>query len=172
MDFIAAQSQSDTLNGAGSVGSLSEGDDFQRSPVKQAEHELKDMQQQIESYNVMSQQLVSQHKMAIKKLSDMDQQIKDLNGLLEQERAFVESKTKEIKERKEKLQVLKNDKKFDPFTKDDPFDRDDPFEALVSKAPLPEDDPFNPSSTSTAPSKFISPSNDPFAANLNFGNLF
>lgn len=51
---------------------------------------------------------------------------------------------------------------FDPFADDDPFDGDDPFKSDEPNLVLPEDDPFNPSS-STASSGFIIAQNDPFA---------
>lgn len=168
MDLITPQTSNldplvETLNGAGSLGSLSEGSDSSRNPVKQAEDELKNMQQQIESYNVMYQQLISQQKMAIKKLAEMDEKIKETNKSLEQERSFVETKEKEIKEMRDKLELMKSDENFDPFASEDPFDRDDPFKSLNSKVPLPEDDPFNPKSSSAIISAFAAPSNDPFA---------
>lgn len=58
--------------------------------------------------------------------------------------------------------VFDSSTNFDPFADDDPFDGDDPFKSEEPNLVLPEDDPFNPSS-STASSGFIIAQNDPFA---------
>lgn len=51
---------------------------------------------------------------------------------------------------------------YDPFANDDPFDGDDPFKAENINVALPEDDPFNPSSSTAAPGGFNSAFDDPF----------
>uniref|UniRef100_A0A6G1S9J1 Epidermal growth factor receptor substrate 15-like 1 n=1 Tax=Aceria tosichella TaxID=561515 RepID=A0A6G1S9J1_9ACAR len=81
----------------------------QQSLVKQKEAELKEMQNQIESYNQMVTQLFSQREMAVKRLSDMDIQIQELNRLLEAERISVEAKDRELKSKRTKLQALKSE---------------------------------------------------------------
>lgn len=53
---------------------------------------------------------------------------------------------------------------FDPFADDDPFDGDDPFKGEDLNPVLPEDDPFNPTSSS-ASAGFNLAHNDPFAPN-------
>lgn len=136
------------------------------SAVKKAEDDLKEMQKQIESYDLFLQQLASQQKMASKKLNDMDEHIKELNKTLERERLELDAKEKEVKEKKAKFQSSKNEEAFDPFANVDPFDGDDPFKSEETNLTLPEDDPFNPSSTRGA-SSVIEPvsigiNSDPF----------
>jgi len=100
---------SETLNGSELRGSFSEGLDQQRSLVKEKEAELKEMQDQVESYNQMIKQLASQRELAVKKLADMDRQIEELNRVLETERLHVEAKDKELKTKRTQLQTLKNE---------------------------------------------------------------
>lgn len=175
MDLINFQnlsaSKTEGLDPLGSTGTLSTSSDGQEGrTLKQAEEELKSMQQQIESYNLMYQQLINQQKMAAKKLTEMDEKIRDRNKEIEEERVFVGNKEKEVKERREKLKILKEDQNFDPFAADDPFDGDDPFTSASATVALPEDDPFNPSSSARNLPAFISPADDPFApsAGLSF----
>lgn len=52
---------------------------------------------------------------------------------------------------------------YDPFANDDPFDGDDPFKAENINVALPEDDPFNPTSSNATSSGFNSAFDDPFA---------
>lgn len=284
----SASGSSETLNEADLRGSFGEGLDQQKSLVKQKEAELKEMQDQIESYNQMVKQLASQREMAVKKLSDMDNQIDELKRILETERLQVEAKDKELKTKRTQLQTLKNEENelkekfnaykqelnnasenltdtqlhekqiktklmelqqfltttkaaiddiekaitikdtiklsalcsqtltppplsinalltngmksnesrsvpgsarsfdqqqahfndnspfdisanFDPFAGEDPFDGQDPFKSEEPNLALPEDDPFNPSSS--AASGFTLAQNDPFAPqpSHNFG---
>lgn len=279
---VSFDGSSETISETDLKGSFGEGLDQQRSIVKQKEAELKEMQDQIESYNQMVKQLASQREMAVKKLSDMDTQIEELNKILEAERLHVEAKDRELKKKRTQLQTLKNEENelkekfntykrdlstttenlsnsqlnekqvktklaeleqfltmtnaaiddiekaiaikdtiklsalssqlvtppplsintllmngskssiatspvpgqptqnsnndnndpifdsstnFDPFADDDPFDGDDPFKSEDHNLVLPEDDPFNPSST-TASSGFIIAQNDPFAPQM------
>lgn len=81
----------------------------QQPIVVQKEAELKEMQNQIESYSQMVKQLTSQREMAVKKLADMDSQIQELNKILEVERLQVETKDQELKSKRTKLQALKNE---------------------------------------------------------------
>lgn len=164
MDFIT-QTAIPIGSNPDSFGSKSSFSDSEKSDaVNQAEAELKEMQKQIESYNLLLTQLSSQQKMAIKKLADMDEQIKELNKTLERERSEVTQKQKEIQERRAKLQNFMSDEDFDPFAGADPFDGNDPFKADDVNLTLPEDDPFNPSSASKITTKsIVTTSDDPFA---------
>lgn len=68
--------------------------------------------------------------------------------------------------------VFDSSTNFDPFADDDPFDGDDPFKSEEPNFVLPEDDPFNPSSSTTSRG-FIVAQNDPFALqNPNRGGGF
>lgn len=159
------------------------------SIVKQKEAELKNMEAQIESYNQMVKQLATQREMAIKRLSEMDQQIEELNKAIAGEKLQVEAKDEELKSKRSQLQTLQlhasktqtskpqtlqsqplqsqtlTGTEFDPFANDsDPFAGDDPFKSEeVGAATVPEDDPFNPSSSSTASGGFNLAQYDPFA---------
>lgn len=107
---VSSADSCETLNAEVDLGgSLGEGLDQQRSIVKQKESELKEMQEQIESYNQMVKQLASQREMAVKKLADMDIKIEELNRILETERIHVEAKDKELKTKRTQLQTLKNE---------------------------------------------------------------
>lgn len=102
---------------------MSESSDQQMSVVKQKEIELKEMQDQIESYNQMVIQLASQREMAVKKLVDMDTQIEELNKILETQRVQVEAKDKDLKTKRSQLQTLKNEEnelkeKFDEYKRE------------------------------------------------------
>lgn len=81
----------------------------QSSLVKQKESELKEMQDQIESYNQLINQLTSQREIAAKKLIDMDCQINELTKVLESERLIVEGKDNEVKTKRSQLEYLKKD---------------------------------------------------------------
>lgn len=169
MEFITQTSTpiGSTADGLGQTdlrSNLNDNSAEKSNAVNQAEAELKEMQKQIESYNLLLTQLASQQKMAVKKLADMDEHIRELNKTLEQERAEVNQKQKEINDRKTKLQNFKNDEDFDPFANADPFDGNDPFQTEEVNLALPEDDPFNPSSTANVSSKpLATTSDDPFA---------
>lgn len=102
----SSETINDTSEPKGSFGDFS---DQQKSLVKQKESKLKEMQDQIESYNQMVKQLASQREMAVKKLADMDTQIKELTKILEKERLQVEAKDKELKTKRTQLQTLKNE---------------------------------------------------------------
>lgn len=147
--------------------SLEDNFEYHRNLVKTKEDELKDIQQQIESYDNMFKQLVTQKKMAVKKLADMDVQIKELNKQIKRELAEVESKEKQLQEKRSQLQIEHQDQHFDPFAGSDPFEGEDPFKSENINVTLPEDDPFNPaSSTNPANTAFTTLSqNDPFSFN-------
>lgn len=81
----------------------------QQPSVVQKEAELKEMQNQIESFNQMVKQLTSQREMAVRKLAEMDQQIQELTKVLEVERIQVDAKDQELKSKRTKLQTLKNE---------------------------------------------------------------
>lgn len=97
------------LGDTSSIGSGGSNLEQQQSLVRQKEAELKEMQNQIESYNQMVTQLTSQREMAVKRLSDMDIQIQELNRMLEAERLTVEAKDQELKSKRTKLQALKSE---------------------------------------------------------------
>lgn len=106
---VSSANSSETLNDSDLRNSHGEGLDMQRSLVKQKETELKEMQEQIETYNQMVKQLASQREMAVKRLADMDTQIAELNMILERERSLVEAKDRELKTKRTQLQTLKNE---------------------------------------------------------------
>lgn len=106
---VSSAGSSETISEADYKGSFSDHLDQQRSLVKQKELELKEMQEQIESYNKMVKQLTSQREIAVKKLSDMDIQIQGLSRMLETERQQVEVKDQELKSKRTQLQTLKNE---------------------------------------------------------------
>lgn len=106
---VSFDGSSETINELDSKTSSGEGLDKQTSLVKQKEAELKEMQNQIESYNQMVKQLASQREMAVKRLADMDSQIEELKKTLEIERLQVEAKDKELKTKRSQLQTLKNE---------------------------------------------------------------
>lgn len=83
--------------------------ELQKSLVKQKETELKEMQDQIESFNQMVKQLTSQRELAIKRLADMDVKIKEMTAILETERKQVDEKDQELKSKRTQLQTLKNE---------------------------------------------------------------
>lgn len=246
------------------------------SLLEKKEKQLKEVQDQIESYNRMVKVLTSQREAAVKVLNDMDMKVNTLTKELEVERVKVEAKDRELKTKRTQLQKLRdeenvlkdkynlvkseldstvenlsstqlnetqvrskiqelqefltttnaaiddieksisikdtiklsalcnqplappplsinnlltnglkpistagnvtssqtvenqtvdpmfNDSNFDPFANEDPFDGDDPFKTEEANLVLPEDDPFNPSSSS-ASSTLINTQNDPFA---------
>lgn len=121
---VSSANSSETINDFSEhKASFGDSSDQQKSPVKQKESELKEMQDQIESYNQMVKQLASQREMAVKKLADMDTQIKELTNILETERLQVEAKDKELKTKRTQLQTLKNEEselkeKFTNFKED------------------------------------------------------
>ena len=171
MDLTNTEFTSDGLMMAQNEGlsvSLCDNIDDLKDPVKIAENELKEMQQQIESYNALYQQLLSQQKMATKKLSEISSKIAETNKLLEEERAFVGAKEKEVNEKSKKLKALKDDENFDPFVSEDPFGKEDIFQVNNTNVSLAEDDPFNPTSSSVVQSGFTPSPNDPFAPNSRF----
>lgn len=116
MDSVLANQQgtssagsTETVNDSDIRGSYGDGLNQQGSLVKQKEAELKEMQDQIESYNQMVKQLTSQREMAVKKLADMDHQIAELTRILETERVQVEAKDKELRSKRGQLETLKNE---------------------------------------------------------------
>lgn len=100
---------SETINESDLRGSFGDGLNQKGSSVKQKEAELKEMQDQIESYNQMVKQLTSQREMAVKKLAEMDHQIAELTRILETERVQVDAKDKELRSRRSQLETLKNE---------------------------------------------------------------
>lgn len=256
------------------------------SLLERKEKQLKEVQDQIESYNRMVKVLASQRESAVKVLSDMDSRIAKLTKELEMERVKVEAKDRELKTKRTQLQKLRDEENilkekynlgkkeldstaenltssqlnesqvkskiqelqefltttnaaiddiekaisikdtiklstlcnqpltppplsinslltngintnpmgnpttsmnagqyahdnprhinensnslfddqanFDPFANEDPFDGEDPFKTEEADLALPEDDPFNPTSTS-ASNTLINAQNDPFA---------
>lgn len=100
---------SETINESDLRGSYGDGLNQPGSLVKQKETELKEMQDQLESFGQMFKQLTSQGEMAVKKLADMDHQIAELTRILETERVQVEAKDKELRSRRSQLETLKNE---------------------------------------------------------------
>lgn len=100
---------SETINDSDIRDGFREGFNQPGSTVKQKEAELKEMQDQIESYNQMVKQLTSQREMAVKKLAEMDHQIAELTARLETERVQVEAKDKELRSKRSQLETLKNE---------------------------------------------------------------
>lgn len=272
-----SETLSETGGGGGGTG-LNSSDNLERQKnlVKQREIELKEMQDQIESYNQIVKQLTSQRELAVKRLADMDVKIKEMTATLETERHLVDTKDQELKSKRTQLQTLKNEEdelkseferskrdlevttenltttqlsssqvknklselrlflnttnttieeiesainyrdtlrlsslcnqplaaapltlnsiltngransnmndskeprsggevsscdpfSEDPFQGDDPFAGDDPFKSEEADLALPEDDPFNPSSTVASNVPFSTSPIDPFASPL------
>lgn len=63
----------------------------------------------------------------------------------------------------DRASLFDNPNDVDPFANEDPFEGDDPFKSNDNNLELPEDDPFNPSSSVS--SGFVMAQNDPFAPN-------
>lgn len=259
---MEANDQAQTLT----AGSNECSNDVTTGPLllEKKEKQLKEVQEQIESYNRMVKVLASQREAAVKVLNEMDTKVTKLTKELEIERVKVEAKDRELKTKRTQLQKLRDeenvlkgkynhikseldatvenlsttqlnetqvrskiqelqefltttnaaiddieksisikdtiklsalcnqplappplsinnlltnglkpmsatinaanlqpgtnvagnsmfeDSDFDPFANEDPFDGDDPFKTEEANLVLPEDDPFNPSSSSAA----------------------
>jgi len=99
----------ETGHEATEIGNPKHNLELQKDLVKQKENELKDVQNQIESFNQMLRQLSSQRELAIKRLTDMNSRITELTNLLDVEKKEVDAKDQELKSKRTQLQTLKNE---------------------------------------------------------------